>query len=128
VTIACGECNHSAELKLTHKQSLVDRNDLKFRCSDCGGEGRLVPDNPSKQSLDQTLQREQCAECQRLISDQRLEAMPGTRLCVECASSTPHSDKRRFIGESWGSREAFKKDKGSWRRQPAIMAKFRRNF
>jgi hypothetical protein len=54
----------------------------------------------------------------------------GEELAMElgCASSTPHSDKRRFIVESWGSREAFKKDKGSWRRQPAIMAKFRRNF
>jgi hypothetical protein len=42
--------------------------------------------------------------------------MPGTRICVDCASSDPDSDKRKFVKDSFGSREDFKRDRGSWRR------------
>jgi len=49
--------------------------------------------------------REQCAKCQQLISEQRLEAMQGTRLCVKCASEGAFEDERRFTRDSWrGSR------------------------
>jgi hypothetical protein len=55
VTIACAKCDHSAELRLSHKQSLVDRQELKFRCNDCGGGGRLVPGaKPSRTQPDPT--------------------------------------------------------------------------
>jgi RNA polymerase-binding transcription factor DksA len=40
-----------------------------------------------------------CAKCEKELSKERLEAIPGTRLCVECASSDPSGGRRRFIEE-----------------------------
>jgi hypothetical protein len=109
VTIVCNDCQHSAELQLTEAQSRKSRVALKFRC-DCGGSGTLVDyASPGERA-------KQCANCKEPISEQRLKAVPGTRLCVECARSGPDGDKRKFVEDSWGSREAFKRDKRSWRR------------
>jgi hypothetical protein len=113
VTVECSECSHSAEFELTEKQSLQKPSELKFRCK-CGGKGHLVsfilPDDRACSLA------VKCVRCGEELLKERVAAMPGTRLCVECASSDPSQDRRRFIEEPWGSPEAYKRDRGSWRR------------
>lgn len=43
-------------------------------------------------------------------------ALPTTTFCVNCAAQDPNNKKNRFIRDSFGSREDYKRDKGSWRR------------
>jgi hypothetical protein len=114
VTVACAECDHSAEFELTEEQSRIERTSLKFSCTSCKGKGLVIAYVPMRER--QQLLRVKCAGCKELLSEERQRAMPGTRLCVECASSGPQGDKRKFTKDSFGSREAFKRDRGSWRR------------
>lgn len=53
-----------------------------------------------------------CEECDSIIPNKRLEVVPTTKLCVNCASSQPFQKLR--VEEPWGTREAFKKDRQSW--------------
>jgi hypothetical protein len=114
VTIACAKCGHSAEFELTDEQSRKDRSRLTFRCKSCKGEGHVVTYIPLRER--QQSPGVKCTGCPELLSEERLKAMPGTRLCVECAASGPQGDKRKFVKDSFGSREDFKRDRGSWRR------------
>jgi hypothetical protein len=116
VTIACFTdlCGHSAEFELTEEQSRKDPNCLRFSCKRCNGKGRIIAYIPMQERQDPL--RAKCTNCQELLSEERKRAMLGTCLCVDCASSSPDDDKRKFTKDSFGSREAFKRDRGSWRR------------
>ena len=116
VTVVCtnDKCGYSAEFELTQVQSLKDPTRLKFNCKSCKAKGRVAAYTPMPER--QQPPRIKCAGCQELLSEERLKAMPGTHLCVECSSSGPNDDKRKFVKDSFGSREAFKRDRGSWRR------------
>ena len=59
---------------------------------------------------------QRCASCDSYIPIQRILALPSTTLCVNCASQDPNNKKNRFIRDTFGSREDYKRDKGSWRR------------
>jgi|SaaInlStandDraft_1057018.scaffolds.fasta_scaffold227390_1 hypothetical protein len=51
-------------------------------------------------------------DCDALIPVERLKAIPGTTVCVRCASSRPFTKQR--VQETWGTREDYKKDRQSW--------------
>jgi hypothetical protein len=57
-----------------------------------------------------------CANCGKPIPDARLKAVPGTRLCVYCAENDLSGAPSRRVSEPWGSREAWKRDRASWKR------------
>ena len=116
VTIACFDalCGHSAEFQLTEEQSRKDHSRLRFKCERCNGKGRVVAYITARER--QVPLPGKCAGCNEPLSEERQRAMPGTRFCVDCASSGPQGDKRKFVKDSFGSREEFKRDRGSWRR------------
>ena len=60
--------------------------------------------------------RVSCEGCGRIIPEKRIEAMPGTKLCVGCANNDPAGQKARAERETWGSREDWKRDSSSWKR------------
>lgn len=53
-----------------------------------------------------------CMSCDKVIPLARLEAMPQTKFCVNCAPDK----KNRKINETWGSRSDWKRDRSSWKR------------
>ena len=55
-----------------------------------------------------------CRECGLVIPVERINALPDTKLCVDCASDP--NFKKQKVPEPWGSREDFKKDRKSWLR------------
>jgi len=57
-----------------------------------------------------------CASCGKLIPAARLDAVPGTRLCVVCAEDDSSGSPNRRVSEPWGSRDDWNKDKASWKR------------
>jgi Prokaryotic dksA/traR C4-type zinc finger len=114
VTLACDKCGHSAEFELTEEQSRKRRAGSVFRCSRCKGKGRVIARVPMRER--QQSVGIECDRCRELLSGARLRAMPGTRICVACASSDAEGEKRKFTKDSFGSREDFKRDRGSWRR------------
>ena len=57
-----------------------------------------------------------CTNCGKPIPDGRLRAVPGTKLCVDCAQNDPSAAPNRSVSEPWGSREAWKRDKARWKR------------
>jgi ssDNA-binding Zn-finger/Zn-ribbon topoisomerase 1 len=114
VTLACDKCGHSAEFELTEEQSRKRRSGSEFRCSRCKGNGRVVAPSPMRERQ-QSIELK-CARCSELLSEERQRAMPGTLLCVTCASSDPDGGRRKFVKDGFGSREDYKRDRGSWRR------------
>ncbi len=58
----------------------------------------------------------QCLECGKPIPAARLQANPEARLCIRCAETHPSGQKNRVQQETWGNRDAWKKDRGSWKR------------
>lgn len=60
--------------------------------------------------------RVSCESCGRIIPDKRIEAMPNTKLCVECADSDRSGQKNRRVTDTFGSREDFIRDRYSWKR------------
>jgi NAD-dependent SIR2 family protein deacetylase len=114
VTLACAKCGHSAEFELTEEQSRKRRAGSGFKCNRCKSKGRVVAYAPMRERQQAVISK--CDGCSELLSEERLQAMPGTRLCVPCASSDPDGEKRKFVKDSFGSRDDFKRDRGSWRR------------
>ena len=53
-----------------------------------------------------------CRECGLVIPVERINALPDTKLCVDCASDP--NFKKQKVSEPWGSREEYKKDRKSW--------------
>ncbi|MBK1671183.1 hypothetical protein CKO28_24575 [Rhodovibrio sodomensis] len=104
LVVECASCGRRAQISGTAKSG--PRTQARFRCSVCGGEGRVV----------ETPQKVACTQCGRTIPERRLEAVPTTRLCVVCADDDPIGQPNRRSAEPWGDREAWKRDRGSWRR------------
>jgi RNA polymerase-binding transcription factor DksA len=52
-----------------------------------------------------------CLSCGEEIPEKRLEALPGTKLCVDCAASNPNENNRKRIAEPLGSRDDYKRDR-----------------
>ncbi len=91
------------------------------------GEQNYSPKNPSPPSgesppnsvqVPKTINRgeNECSRCGGEIPIARLDAVPGTTLCIKCASGGPSDDQKRFISEPLGSREDYKKDRASWKK------------
>jgi hypothetical protein len=55
-----------------------------------------------------------CRTCGLVIPVERINAVPDTQLCVDCASDP--NFKKQKVSEPWGSREDYKKDRKSWLR------------
>jgi hypothetical protein len=98
ITVQCNDCKKVKSLLLSQADWERYHAGSKFRC-DCGGEGRA----------------RYCEDCGEVIPAQRLEIMSNTRMCTDCAEKA-QGNARRFIADLLGSREAFKRDRGSWRR------------
>ena len=111
----------------------------KLRCSNCGCRGKVTfqiveRNKPRPRQLPRTdgkarvrsapsialsstapTREGHCAACGSTIPLERLRTIPGTRYCVSCASR--HSSaKKRMVSEPWGSREDWKRDRASWKR------------
>ncbi|UDQ87416.1 TraR/DksA C4-type zinc finger protein [Xanthobacter autotrophicus] len=93
--LVCRDCGREQEVDLTPTIIARLERGASLRCS-CGGKGA------------------QCLECNQPIPAARWRAVPGTRLCVEHASDA----RNRRAEEPGGSREAWKRDRGGWRRGP----------
>jgi RNA polymerase-binding transcription factor DksA len=57
-----------------------------------------------------------CEDCLKPIGYRRLQVQPNTRYCVSCAPNHPDGQKNRSVQETWGSRDAWKRDRGGWRK------------
>lgn len=57
----------------------------------------------------------ECVSCGDTISAARLKAVPSAIYCVECAASR-ESDYKRKIVDTWGDRDAWRRDRASWKR------------
>jgi very-short-patch-repair endonuclease len=75
----------------------------------------VSPEQPKPQRSD-AIEGGYCAGCGKMIPAARLAAVPGTRLCVSCAEDDPCGSPSRSVSEPWGSRDAWKRDKASWKR------------
>ena len=58
----------------------------------------------------------ECHGCGMQIPRARLQALPNTKLCISCAEERPEGQGNRRAVETWGSRDAWKRDRGGWRR------------
>ena len=58
----------------------------------------------------------ECHGCGMQIPRARLQALPNTKLCISCAEDRPEGQGNRRAVETWGSRDAWKRDRGGWRR------------
>ena len=70
---------------------------------------------PNK-NIDHSKSSYRCISCNAYIPIQRIMSLPNTNLCVNCASQDPQNEKKRFVKDTFGSRDDFKRDRGSWRR------------
>ena len=66
-------------------------------------------------NIDHNKSSYRCVSCNVYIPTQRIMLFPNTTLCVNCASQDPHNQKKRFVKDSFGSRDDFKSNRGSWR-------------
>jgi RNA polymerase-binding transcription factor DksA len=82
----------------------------RFRCSKCGGRGEIQISKTKRMGL------VRCVKCDALIPAARLEAVPDTTLCVNCAENDPSGRHDRRVAEPWGSRADYKRDRSSWKR------------
>jgi len=57
-----------------------------------------------------------CKSCLKGIPLARLAANPSTDFCLPCANIRPEGQKNRKVIETWGSRDAWKRDRGGWRK------------
>ncbi len=75
------------------------------------------PENRKPLRIQKHPQREkdECSSCGEQIPTARLEAIPGTTLCVNCASKEPAGSQNRVISETWGTRDDWNKDRTSWK-------------
>lgn len=55
-----------------------------------------------------------CRTCGLVIPVERINAVPNTQLCVDCASGP--NFKKQKVSEPWGSREDYKNDRKPWLR------------
>lgn len=76
-----------------------------------------VQTSASKLDLKTSIQSGYCDSCNVKIPKARLEAVPNTKLCINCANNDPSGSKNRKINETWGSRDDWKRDWGSWRKR-----------
>jgi hypothetical protein len=142
--VRCGDCGHSARLEKPVARSRRFRcsrcggvgfiqeaggaappADLSFVSQNPGGttgppQARRArrgvgPEEPRPPSSG-AIGRRYCASCGKMIPADRLSAVPGTRLCVVCAENDPCGSPNRSVSEPWGSRDAWKGDKASWKR------------
>lgn len=88
IAVQCDDCKQVRSLALNQVDWERHRAGAKFRC-DCGGEGRV----------------RYCEDCEEIIPARRLETIPHTRLCTQCAEKA-QGKARRFIAEPLGSRGA----------------------
>ena len=56
-----------------------------------------------------------CVRCGEEIPAARLEALPDTRLCVQCSEEVGGDFKLTVVPESLGKESSLKKNYGSWR-------------
>ena len=89
-TVVCDRCGHTAEFELTEEQLRRRRSGSGFTCGRCKGNGRVVaytPMHEQQQSIGL-----KCARCPELLSEERLRAMPSTRLGYASARRSSFSD------------------------------------
>ena len=63
----------------------------------------------------ETTAKRECSGCGDPIPEERLAVNPNTRFCVNCAKDDPSGRKDRSLEETWGSRDAWKRDRASWK-------------
>ncbi|MGO4508016.1 TraR/DksA C4-type zinc finger protein [Bradyrhizobium sp. 2TAF36] len=104
VVVRCVRCGRTRTVSIPDSR---DPSSLRFRCSDddCRGRGEV---------RHRAISENQCRGCSEEIPADRLAAMPGTHLCVDCASGQPPPKKR--IKEPWGTRDAWRRDRASWKK------------
>jgi len=122
--VECKNCNRRVEININSDQ------EYRLKCIECGNKGTIVSNKEYevdlliRKSEEYSLDRPQiidpniCIRCGEIIPEIRLMSKPGTRLHLECEyDNKPSSDKKRFIHEPLGSREAFKRDRASWKKR-----------
>lgn len=62
-----------------------------------------------------SLQSRECISCGEIIPEGRLRLVPTATFCTACSQAT-EGNYRKKIKETWGDREAFKRDRSSWKR------------
>ncbi len=55
-----------------------------------------------------------CQRCKAMIPEERIEALPETRLCVKCSQEIGGDFKVTFVPENIGKAGSLKKNYGSW--------------
>lgn len=130
INVKCQACNHTASLNALLLGSLGRR---KLKCRVCGGAGKVTEEIPLNEVLTKgpsvyspednkidkkhtKVEQPLCSTCNRPINKKRLEALVYTDKCTECASKAPNNEQKRFIRETWGTRDDWKRDRASWKR------------
>lgn len=109
--VRCEACGREAKISEANRGK-------RLRCSHCGGVGKTirwlspepVVETPS------VIARDKCIRCGTIIPEIRLQSKPETRLCIDCEHSHPPTQTKRVVVEPLGSREAYKRDRASWKR------------
>ena len=75
---------------------------------------RQIPKEIKKEDIlkDVIPSHPKCTSCGNEIDNRRLNALPFTKLCINCAPN----EKNRKINETWGNRDDWKRDRSSWKR------------
>lgn len=99
------------KIPFVKKTSEIDKiKDQLNRSKESKDKKKISPKNNSIKSY------VRCTSCNSYISLERIRALPSTTLCINCASQDPSNKKNRFIKDTFGSRNDYKRDRGSWRR------------
>ena len=144
--VECSNCGHRRSVSGSEFQDLRQRYHLPkgrnmlselraaarwFRCSACGKRGASCgpPTTPSSRQLAPVVATpvdNLCEICEAEISPTRQATAPeGARhtRCFRCQKAWQEaaglqSDRgaRRFVTETWGDRNAWARDRGSWRK------------
>lgn len=107
---ACG-CKGKVTLKIVERK--MSRLGPPPRTSINAQKARRTP--PAQISSKTPVSPGCCGACSSTIPWERLQAVPGTRYCVSCASLYSSVGKR-MVPEPWGSRADWKRDRASWKR------------
>jgi hypothetical protein len=63
-----------------------------------------------------------CQRCDKEIPARRLQALPGTRLCLECSQEIGGDFETYVIPENTGKPGSLKKNYGSWKVKRKLRA------
>jgi hypothetical protein len=61
------------------------------------------------------IEERECERCGNLIPPRRLDALPNTRLCIECSEAVGGDYETYVIPEHTGKPGSMKRNYGSWK-------------